>query len=309
MHRSASDQQFVSGVPAVAYQSRLRRRVWGAASLAVASLALLVLALLTRVGQAADTLVMEALAGYRCVLGQWASVSTGVVSVVNVGVATAVVVAVAVMRRRWSLAGRAVLIIVVSNVVTQLLKWLVVRPDLGVTYVLPNSLPSGHVTVAASLAVAAVVVAPHYLRSFVVWGGWLWVSFMGVTVMVRSWHRLSDVVVAVMIVGVCALVLAPIESQARHFVVSHRVMTLVVAVCLLAAAGVLCGGLCGVDVVEAARSAQGDGGFDSFLTRHPQRAALVAGGGVLAVVGCVGAVIHEVDRLRWPLFGVSHPNS
>lgn len=301
MSQSAGDLQRYMPGRAPSYRSRLRRRVFGALAMVGMSVVVVAVALGTRLGQAVDTMVMEASAQYLSPPEGWEAAGTGVVSVMNIVLVSCVVGAVAVVRRRATLAARALGIIAVSNVATQVLKWLLVRPDLDLTFVFPNSLPSGHVSVVASCAAAMVVVAPDYLRSLAAWVGWLWISFMGMIVMIESWHRLSDVLVSIMIVGVCALVLAPIESQARHFVVGQRVMGIMTLCALVGAALLSIWVVWNIDVVAAAQLSASDFGFARYLSRHPGDAALVSVAGLLWVVGVAGVVVHEVDHLRWPL--------
>lgn len=287
--------------PPADYRSRLRRRIAGAVIFALLSIVVALLAVRTVWGQGVDTMLMESIAVRLGSLDRWESVSTGLVTILNIVLGSAVVAGVAVARRRRTLAGRVLGIIVIANVVTQVVKWLMVRPDLGLTIALPNSLPSGHVAVVASLAVALVIVSPDYLRSVAVWIAWAWVVCTGVVVMAQSWHRLADVVVSVMIVGACALLLAPIESQPRHFIAGQRVMFVVVVTCagLAVVLGVV--GLWGVSITNSAQLASHGYGFVDFLQVHPLRASLLAASAVLWVVTVAGVMLHEVDRLRWPL--------
>lgn len=281
------------------YVRRLRRRVIAGFLCAGGALVVSLLALLTVRGQGVDTIVMEAVSQRLGIMRSWHSMTTGFVSLLNIGLASLLVVLIAGARRRWSLASRAVAIIAVSNVLIQFLKWVVVRPDLGLTNVFPNSLPSGHVAVAASLAVAMVVVAPDYLRSMAVWLGWMWSALVGLLVMAQSWHRLSDVVVSFLVVGCVALLLAPLESQARHFPVGQMVMSALVWTVLLLAVVDLLVGVVGVDMVEVAQFSPQGYGFREFLAAHPRRELLAMFGGVCGVLGVSGLVIREVDRLRW----------
>jgi len=103
-------------------------------------------------------------------------------------------VAVAVVRRRYDLALAAVILIGGANVSTQILKYQVFsRPDLSQG---PNSLPSGHTTVALSIAFAAVMVAPSIWRSTVAIGGTAVATLVGVATVLGRWHRPSDVITA-----------------------------------------------------------------------------------------------------------------
>lgn len=289
------------GAPRADYRTRLRRRVVGAALFSMLTLLVTLFALRTVTGQGVDTLMMESISLRFSSLQSWRGVSTGLVSGLNLVVASVVVAGVAIVRGRRHLAGRAIAIIALSNLVVQALKWVIVRPDLGLTAALPNSLPSGHVTVAASLAVAMVVVSPDYLRSMAAWIGWAWTACMGVAVIVQSWHRVSDVVVSVMIVGVCALLLSPIESQQRHFPSGHTVMAVLVSVAFVGAMVLTVAGLWGMNISAAGQVSSEGYGFTEYLREYPTRSVLLACAGSLWVSGMSGLVIHEVDRLRWPL--------
>ncbi len=129
------------------------------------------------------------------------------VSVLSVLAATCAVGFVALARRRVVLAVAATLLVVGANLTTQVLKYVVFeRPDLGVddTGDGLNSLPSGHTTVAASVAAAAVLVLPPRLRGLGALLGAGYAGFMGIATLSAGWHRPSDAVSAVLVVGVWA---------------------------------------------------------------------------------------------------------
>jgi len=116
------------------------------------------------------------------------------VSVGSVALSLLACVALALVRRRFDLALGAVVVIGGSNVTTQILKYHVItRPDLSQG---PNSLPSGHTTVALSIALAAVIVAPSAWRSIVAIGVSATATLVGVATVLGRWHRPSDVVAA-----------------------------------------------------------------------------------------------------------------
>jgi len=107
-------------------------------------------------GEAMDAVSSPAQALYRLQEGlRWVSVG-------SVGLSILACVTLALVRRRFDLALAAVALIGGANVTTQILKYdLFTRPDLSQG---PNSLPSGHTTVALSIALAAVIVAPSAWR-------------------------------------------------------------------------------------------------------------------------------------------------
>jgi hypothetical protein len=116
------------------------------------------------------------------------------VSVGSVAISLLVCVTLAVMRRRFDLALGAVVIIGGADLMTQFLKNdLFRRVDIGQG---PNSLPSGHTTVALSIALAAVLVAPSAWRSAVAIGVSATAALVGVALVLGRWHRPSDVIAA-----------------------------------------------------------------------------------------------------------------
>ena len=158
-----------------------------------------------------------------------------------------------------------------------------------------NSLPSGHTTVAVTLSLALIVVAPQWFRSPAAWIGWAWTSLMGVSVMMEGWHRPSDVITAALIAGAWALALSPIERRPRHGASIQRAM---VWVCL---------GLLGVAVLATlaamwgfsmSAASPGSGyGFEHFLLIRPWRSRVLGVAAIAWVSGICGLIIHEVDRL------------
>ena len=130
------------------------------------------------------------------------------VSVVSLVVATAVIGFIALIRRRVAVAFGAMLLIVGANLTTQVLKLLVDRPQLGVDVeraAAGNSLPSGHTTVAAAVAVALLLVLPARLRGVGGVVGAVAAAVVGIATLSAGWHRPSDVVAAVLVVGIWAV--------------------------------------------------------------------------------------------------------
>lgn len=146
----------------------------------------------------------------------WARRVLDVVSVPFLVVALIAAVAVALVRRQWSDAARAVIIVAGANLTSQVLKELLERTaDAGVPGTgYGNSLPSGHSTVAASLAAVALLVAPRALRPLVALLGALYAAVTAVATMVVAWHRPSDLVAAFAIVSAWSLlVLIPTRGR------------------------------------------------------------------------------------------------
>ena len=210
-------------------------------------------------------------------------------------VGTVVVALVAVARKRPTLAGRALGMVIGANVTTQLLKDMISRPDLGMTTGISNSLPSGHSTVAVTLSLALVAIAPQWLRAPSAWIGWAWTSLMGVSVMMAGWHRPADVVVAVLIAGAWALALSPIERRARH---GKRVSKVMLWAVLAAGALAFSLTLVGLWGFSMSAGAPGSGyGFNDFLSVRPWRSLVLGMGACAWIVAVVGAVVREVDLL------------
>ncbi|HZC26553.1 MAG TPA: phosphatase PAP2 family protein [Actinopolymorphaceae bacterium] len=133
-------------------------------------------------------------------------VTLDAVTVASVIAATCVVGFIALARRRIVLAVVATLFVAGANLTTQVLKHVIIhRPDFGV----PsgdqlNSLPSGHTTVAASVAVAAVLVLPPRLRGLAALLGAAFAALTGIATLAAGWHRPSDPVAALLVVGAWA---------------------------------------------------------------------------------------------------------
>jgi membrane-associated phospholipid phosphatase len=175
------------------------------------------------------------------------------VSALSVVTATLVIGFIALIRGRVLLAAVAILMILGANLTTQLVKALSDRPEFGVDVARAaagNSLPSGHTTVVASVAVALVLVLPAALRGAAALIGAGVAALAGVATLSAGWHRPSDAVAALLVVGAWAalagLVLV-VLSRARGSVPEgggrdgHRVVVLallLLGTALLVVAGV-----------------------------------------------------------------------
>lgn len=104
-----------------------------------------------------------------------------------------------------------------ANVTTQVLKHVLIeRPVL--TESAPNSLPSGHLTVVASVVLAAVLLTSGPLRAVLLVLGTAWIGAMAAAVVVAGWHRPSDVVAAGLVCGCfAALAVAVVGPGDRSF--------------------------------------------------------------------------------------------
>jgi len=123
------------------------------------------------------------------------------ISVASLAILGAVLMATALVRGRPRLAIAAGAVLLGANLTTQVLKEVVDRPDLvegaGVG---PGSFPSGHTTVAMSLAMALVIVVPPALRWIAAVGGCAYAASVGIAVVAIDWHRPSEVVGAYLVV-------------------------------------------------------------------------------------------------------------
>jgi membrane-associated phospholipid phosphatase len=128
-----------------------------------------------------------------------------VVSVASLLGAAALVAVIALLRLRRGLGLAALAVLVGANLTSQLLKRVVLeRPDLGLAERTPstlNSMPSGHTTVAASVVAALVLVVPGRLRAGVAVAGACYAWLTAVATMSAGWHRPSDALAAVLVVG------------------------------------------------------------------------------------------------------------
>jgi membrane-associated phospholipid phosphatase len=181
--------------------------VWLVVLALVQAVALLVVwrfAVHTRLGQWLDTV---ALTGNR--IGQDRIEEPvdrilNAMSVVSLLVVTAMIGFIALIRGRKALAVTATLLIVGANVSTQLLKHYLIRPDFGIDperAAVGNSLPSGHTAVAASVAIALILVLPAKLRVLGAYLGTGYAAAAGVATLSAGWHRPSDAVAAYLVVG------------------------------------------------------------------------------------------------------------
>ncbi len=161
----------------------------GAASVAL----LYVLAVLDPAGRAADQSVMRAAMGLGLRGDGLALLDVGVPAV---ALAVVVLAGLALLRGRGAAAVAVVAIVLGAQLVTQLLKAGLVRPDSTDV----NSLPSGHVTLVASLGVALVLVVPRLLRPLAATAAVGVTVVAGAATMIVGWHRPSDVVAAVGVV-------------------------------------------------------------------------------------------------------------
>jgi membrane-associated phospholipid phosphatase len=146
------------------------------------------------------------------------------ISVGTLALATAVLMAQALLRGRVGLAVVAGTVIGGSVLSTEVLKRLLPRPDLVIDgRIWANSFPSGHATVAFAVGVAATLVAPRRVRRAVALVAVVYGAAVGIAVLAAGWHRPSDVGGAYFVVVCWAALVALVDSRAeRHKVDASR---------------------------------------------------------------------------------------
>ncbi|GAA3783340.1 hypothetical protein GCM10022241_05680 [Micrococcus endophyticus] len=127
------------------------------------------------------------------------------------GVALASLGALAVprWRRRGMLALAA---LIGANLTTQLLKAVLPRPEhaAGVPFSGGNSLPSGHMTLAAGAAVAALLLVPARWRPVTAVLGTAVSALTGAVAYTEAWHRPSDMAAAALVAAGWGLLAVPL---------------------------------------------------------------------------------------------------
>ncbi|PVZ07758.1 phosphatase PAP2 family protein [Actinomycetospora cinnamomea] len=161
-----------------------------------------VLAVLDPRGRALDEAVLRAATGVG--LRTEGLTVLELVGIPSVALAVLVLTGVALARGRGGRAVTVVGLVLGSQLVTQALKAGLVRPESAEG----NSLPSGHVTLVASLGLALVLVVPRALRPVAALAAVGVTGLAGVATMVAGWHRPSDVVAALGVVAATAGVLS-----------------------------------------------------------------------------------------------------
>ena len=112
---------------------------------------------------------------------------------------------IAAVRGRWNLALGVGAVIAGANITTEVYKYFLHRPHLlggAHDLIAFNTLPSGHTTVAASLAAGLVFVAPVRLRPLAATLGALYACGIAAMTLAAGWHRPSDAVSAFAVVGI-----------------------------------------------------------------------------------------------------------
>jgi membrane-associated phospholipid phosphatase len=161
----------------------------------------------TAQGQQFDTVALTGNTIGRRHIDELVGTVLNAMSVAALVVTTVVIGFIALIRGRVALAAVATLFIAGATATVQALKYAIHRPDFGVDperAAAGNSLPSGHTAVAASFAVALVLVLPPRLRGAGALFGAGYAALVGVATLSAGWHRPSDAVAAMLVVGAWA---------------------------------------------------------------------------------------------------------
>jgi membrane-associated phospholipid phosphatase len=257
----------------------------------------------THHGQALDWVVLSANSIGQDRVAHPVGAILNTMSVVSLAAATAVAGFIALIRRRVAVAVGAVLLVGGANLTAQIVKHLLTRPHLGVDVeraAAGNSLPSGHTTVAASVAVALVLVLPPRARGVGAVLGAGYAALAGVATLSAGWHRPSDAVAALLIVGVwaCAAQLFIVTFQGRHggvdYGVANRYATVLLLVCGVALVGGAALALWQTDQVLATPPDQLSRG--RLLLAYAGGAAGITGSASLLLATVVATVHRVVPR-------------
>lgn len=130
------------------------------------------------------------------------------VSVASFVGAMAIIALVAMARRRPGLGVFAAIVMGVSVLAAEVLKLALPRPGLvdGPDWILRNSFPSGTATVAASVGIGALLVAPDRVRWLVLPAAAALAAIIGQSTQITGWHRASDALGGVVLAaGVASL--------------------------------------------------------------------------------------------------------
>ena len=182
---------------------RSKRLAALAATCAIGVLLVYLLAVRTELGQRVDEAALNGRAAVPDEFVSDAWTILDVVGVVSLLGTIGVLWSVALFRRRPGLVIAVTGSIIGANVTTQVLKHVVFdRPNIVVTSAIEfNTLPSGHTTVAASVAFGLVLVAAAQWRAWAALLAAGYAAVVGVATVTAGWHRPSDALAAVFVAG------------------------------------------------------------------------------------------------------------
>jgi hypothetical protein len=133
----------------------------------------------------------------------------------TIAVGVLVVVAVGVVRRRWTEVLGALVSAGLAIGATEVLGEALTRPTLdpSVFGASGNTFPSGHAAIPIALVLAVTSVAPPGARPWVVRIGGSWVALVGAAIQSMYFHRPSDVLGAALLTCSCALVVGHLVGR------------------------------------------------------------------------------------------------
>jgi membrane-associated phospholipid phosphatase len=156
-------------------------------------------------GQLLDVTALDGHAVQPRTVVSGATTLLGSISMASLVFGLGFIVTISFLRRRYFRGCVAAMIVICSVLSTELLKRrLLPRPTL--VKLSPentplNTLPSGHTTIAISIVVALMFVLPRRGRAFAAFFGAPYATGIGIATIVTHWHRPSDVLAAIAIVG------------------------------------------------------------------------------------------------------------
>jgi len=171
-----------------------------ALGLALALIAVFAFFVGTHLGQSIDENAFAGAAAWRGPLADAAAWMLDALPAIAVASGAVLMLGIAVVRRVGHQLLAAVAAAAAAMVSTQLLKYLLVRPNTGIADWLSNSLPSGHTTAAASAALAVFLVSSPRTRPTVAVLGSVFTVVAGSATLINQWHRPSDVIAAILVV-------------------------------------------------------------------------------------------------------------
>jgi membrane-associated phospholipid phosphatase len=163
------------------------------------------------------------------------------ISIVSFGAAALIVLGAAVLTRRPRLGAVVVTVMVGSTAIAELLKAMLPRPELfaAPAWLLRNTFPSGHATVAAAMGAAALLVVPGRVRWLALPLAAAYVAIIGQATQVVGWHRLSGAIGGVLLVlAIAALALAVqamrgLVVESAHGRIGRRVEAVMIGLAVL----------------------------------------------------------------------------
>ena len=174
-------------------QLRLRGSLLSLSCLA-ATIGLWALFVCTHAGQTLDAMALEGSEIGSHYVSDHARALLSMVSMPAAVILVVTILVIGLLRRSHRRAIWAVVAVVGANLTSQILKYQILwRPDFNITerWDNANTLPSGHTTMAASAAVALVLLSGRRWRALSAWAGALFTIAMGYSTLVCHWHRPS----------------------------------------------------------------------------------------------------------------------